>query len=164
MENLRAQKVRYKRENGTYGVRTVHVGESLTQQQFKDDQDVNIIMAKFAKTKDPRVLKLRDAGVYIDLVDAPDYQESMQAIINAQNAFAAIPAEVRLEKFNNDPSKMIKFLKDPKNDDEAIKLGLKVKRPVEKNPVLDELKELNKTLKAPNSGPKTKKSSPSTDD
>lgn len=147
--SVQPQKVVYIRENGTRGVRTVHPGESMTQQQFKDDCDVNIMLAKFMKTNDPAHLRLRDAGVYADLAGAPDYMEAMQTIATANQAFEAIDARIRLDKFNNDPQKMIQFLADPQNQEEAIKLGLMVRRPeAPKDPVLEELRSMNENIQA----------------
>ncbi|MGE0175405.1 MAG: hypothetical protein AB7T49_21660 [Oligoflexales bacterium] len=137
----------YTRANGTRGVRTVHKGETLTQQQFKEDCDVNIIMAKFLKTGHINHLRLRDAGVYADLVGAPDFQEAMQTITQAQHAFDELPAETRL-RFGNDPNQMVKFLANPDNQEEAIKLGMMVRRPEQpKNEALETLKEINSNLK-----------------
>jgi hypothetical protein len=48
----------------------------------------------------------------------------------ANDAFMTLPAELRY-KFNNDPQNFISYLQDPKNDEEAIKYGFKVKRQTE---------------------------------
>lgn len=148
--NLDPVKVRYQRENGSWGTRTVIPGNSMTQQQFKDDCDANIMIAKFLKTGDSAHLKLRDVGVYADLADAPDYLGAMQTIVNAQTAFDALPAKLRLEKFNNDPSKMLSYLSDPKNQEEAISLGLmnRLENPVDPNKsVVDAVNSLSAEIK-----------------
>jgi len=41
----------------------------------------------------------------------------------------ALPSDVR-KRFSNDPAELIDFLADKKNDEEAIKLGLKIKKNV----------------------------------
>ena len=52
------------------------------------------------------------------------YEEAMIIAANARSQFEELPSDVRL-KFNNDPGQLINFLNDSKNDDEAVKLGLK---------------------------------------
>lgn len=128
MENktLRAEKETYVRENGTKGVRTVLKGKTLTQQQFKDECDVNKIMDKYLKTGSITHLNNRQSGAYLNLVDLPDYQQCLDITIQAQNTFMALPAKIR-NKFENDPEKLIQYLADPKNIEESIKLGLRNK-------------------------------------
>ena len=38
-----------------------------------------------------------------------------------------LPAQMR-SRFNNDPAELLKFIKDPANLDEAVKLGILVKK------------------------------------
>ena len=47
----------------------------------------------------------------------------MNAVIAANNSFAAMPAEIRA-RFNNDAGAFVDFCADANNRDEAIKLGL----------------------------------------
>ena len=57
--------------------------------------------------------------------------------MDAQNAFDQLPSEVR-NKFHNDPAKLIGFLKDEKNNEEAYALGLKNK-PIKQPSMREEL-------------------------
>lgn len=140
----RGNQEQYVRPNGSVGVRTLNTEPSMTQQQFIQDCDVNHIMDKFLKTGTITHMR-REPGYYLDLVDMPDYQQSLQTVINAQNSFMELDAKVRL-KFENDPQKFIDFLGDPKNEQEAIELGLRVK--AQKDPILNELENINKGLAA----------------
>lgn len=100
---------------------TVFDGLSMTRQSEKDKCDVNLILKQFRVTG---VLPNRGApGRYEDLPSSMDYQEAMNVTLAAQAAFADLPSKIR-ERFGNDPESLLRFLGDPENRDEAIKLGL----------------------------------------
>ena len=113
-------------------------GESLTQQQFKEECDVNHILAKYRKTNMITHLN-KHQGQYGDFATAEDYQETLHRVMQAQDSFQQIPADVRA-RFNNDPARLIDFLSKPENNDEAIKLGLRQK-PLPKTETLQESME-----------------------
>lgn len=129
------------RPNGTLRVKSVNPDAPMTQQQFKQDCDVNYIMEKFLKTG--VITHTRNPGQYLDLVDMPDYNEAALTVARANSAFEELDAHVRL-RFNNDPAQFIEFLADENNEDEAVKLGLRIPR--DRNPIVDELQTLNKTI------------------
>lgn len=97
--------------------------ESRTQQQFKKETDINNIMAKYKKTGMVTHIN-RHEGNFGDFSSVEEYSTSLNKIMTANESFSMIPSEVR-NKFENDPGKLIAFLSDKKNDEEAIKLGLK---------------------------------------
>jgi len=150
-------KIISKRPNGTTRVVTVPMGETRTQRQFKDQCDVNKIIAKFKKTGSITHIRNAEQGVYADLTNLPDLQEAQAVVIAAQTAFEAVPSDIR-QRFGHDPQQFIQFLADPKNSEEAIKLGLKKSPPPppKPDPILNELQTLNKNL-----APKKPKSSSS---
>lgn len=104
-----------------YRVYTDISGESMTKQSFKDECDINIIMRRYESSgvipwmqeREPRFI---DASGY-------DFQEAMFLVAAAKSAFAELPARMR-ERFDNDPSKLMAFIQDDKNREEAISLGL----------------------------------------
>lgn len=100
---------------------------SLTVQSEKDETDINKIIAKVAKGGDLLHVNERVAK-YGDFADVPSYQEALDYVSRAQGSFMAMSPQVR-ERFGNDPGKMILFLQDEKNYDEAVKLGLIVAKP-----------------------------------
>ena len=65
---------------------------------------------------------------YVDFEEAFDFQSSMNVIRAAEEAFNAMPAEVR-DRFQNDPGRFLEFANDASNYDEALKMGLAIKRP-----------------------------------
>lgn len=95
---------------------------SLTQQQFSDFTDINKLIAQYEKTGLLTHVNSRQP-IYGDFSNVSDYQSAYNAVIQAQAAFAVLPADVR-ERFANDPQQLLSFLSDPKNKQEAIKLGL----------------------------------------
>jgi len=95
---------------------------TLAQQQFKDDGDPNVIMRLFAQTGDVGLLQVRNPE-YGDFTGISDYHTALNAVVAAQDSFNSLPASVR-SRFENDPGRLIDFLSDPSNSDEAVALGL----------------------------------------
>lgn len=116
-----------KRDNGTTRVTTKILTHSKTDQSFKDDCDINEVVRKFQKTGQISHLNKKQ-GVYADVSQIPDLMTASQQIRDAEDAFNALPATVR-RKFRNNPEEMIEFLRDPQNEQEAIKLGLINQKP-----------------------------------
>lgn len=99
-------------------------GDSLTQQQFKEECDVNNILSKYRRTGMVSHLA-KHQGNFGDFSSVEEYQVSLDKLMTAQRSFEALPSEIR-SKFENDPAKLIEFLDNKNNDQEAIKLGLKI--------------------------------------
>ena len=94
---------------------------TLTQQHFKDECDINNILRQFNITG-----LLPEAPLsprYGDFTGIGDYHSALNQVIAAENEFMALPAQIR-SRFDNDPAKLIDFLDNSENKDEAIKLGL----------------------------------------
>jgi len=111
-----------KRENGTIRVSTLNLEPDMAQQQFKDECDINEIIAKAERTGQITHLN-SNPGRYAELGEAKDLLDAKLRVIRAETAFMALPANVRA-RFGHDPVQMLEFLKDPKNDEEGIKLGI----------------------------------------
>lgn len=128
--NNKAKLVKYKRANGTHGYKTVLEGKTMTQINQQEDTDVNKILAKYIKTGSITHIRNQQDGVYSDLVNQPSYLEAMDTVAKGNQAFEAMPPNLR-NKFDNDPHKLISYLEDPKNEQESIELGLRHRRPSE---------------------------------
>lgn len=102
---------------------------SLTDSQYLDDCDMNLIM-KRAMKGDPSVVNPAEP-VFADVSDCGDMLTCMRKVADARMRFEALPSAVR-DRVGNSPEGLFTFLADPKNDEEAIKLGLKVKPKVDK--------------------------------
>lgn len=95
---------------------------TLTEQSHKDDCDVNNILAKYTKTG--LLPSVSTEGLYMDISEVGDYQEHMNNLVAAQEAFAALPSRVR-ERFRNNPAELVDFCSDPNvSKEELVELGL----------------------------------------
>lgn len=101
--------------------------KSLTSQAPADEVDINKIMARISKGQ--TVLASSGEPFYGDVSELGGLQEAFMKVQEAEDLFMQYPADVR-EKFDNDPIRLVEFLNDEKNYDEALKMGLVNKRPV----------------------------------
>lgn len=74
---------------------------SMTKQEFKDQCDVNLLVAAFMRTGDASLLE-KARGSYLDMTAIPaSYQDALNLVIEARNTFDLLPAAVRAQ-YNND--------------------------------------------------------------
>ena len=105
--------------------------EGMTQQHFKDECDINVIVNRYVKTG---VLEHQASMEphYADLSEIPtDLQSAYDAVFRAEAAFMDLPSEIR-KSLDNDPARLSQWLSDPSNREMAIKAGLIV-APLETN-------------------------------
>lgn len=108
--------------------------ETRTQQQFAEECDINTIVRRFGLTGElPQDVKVPLEGDYIDAVT--DYQSALNMVIKADDSFMEMPADVRA-RFNNDPQRLMEFVQDGRNAQEARKMGLLVPEKGPEMPVL----------------------------
>ena len=96
---------------------------SLTQQQFKEESDINTIVDRFMKTgvmPDPVSMPQ-----YVDYEGVFDFQSAMNVVRAADENFMRMDAKVRA-RFHNSPQEFLEFFANPDNVDEAVRLGLAV--------------------------------------
>jgi hypothetical protein len=94
--------------------------ESLAVQSARDETDINTIVRRFGLTGEmPSDVAMPQSG---DFSGLPDFHAAMNAVRDAQVEFLRVPADVRA-RFNNDPGRLMAFLEDDRNRDEARKLG-----------------------------------------
>lgn len=102
--------------------------ESLAQQSFKEECDINTIVRRFGITGElPVGVRM---PTYDDFTGVNDYHSALNAIVAACESFETLPAEVR-ERFGNDPGKFVDFCSDSENRAEAVKLGMIADKVVE---------------------------------
>lgn len=103
---------------------------SMTQQQFKDEADINYIVAMFDSSG--VMPTFHGDGqpaqpVFGDFASLPDNaQEMYNRMIEAKNNFDSLPLEVR-KRFNYDPAAFLDFVDNPENLDELVAMGLATK-------------------------------------
>lgn len=94
---------------------------SLTQQQFRDETDINNIVDLFMKTGHlPTPVSMPQ---YVDYEGIFDFQSAMNVVREADENFMRMDAKVRA-RFHNSPQEFLEFFADPANADEAVRLGL----------------------------------------
>lgn len=103
--------------------------EGRTQQDARDECDINVIMRRYVKTG--TLPPGMGVGRYGDFSSAEDYLDAQNTIIQAKAQFDSLPSNVR-ERFSNSPVSMLAFLGDKNNIDEARKLGLLKEEPIKK--------------------------------
>lgn len=134
------------RPNGSVRVQKKFTLPTKTQQHHAEMVNVNKIMAKYKRTGQIDHLR-NNPGVYADFTEIGSYEDALNKVIESNNVFNKLPANLR-NMFENNPQKFLEFLQDPDNDAKAIKLGLKIKTPEpnieptnEPQPVVDTKKD-----------------------
>lgn len=99
--------------------------EGVTKQEFKEECDINNIMSRYVQygvPPDPA----KGVASYGDFSSVGDFLDAQNRVLEARAAFESLPSAVR-DRFNNDPARLIEFLHDEANTDEAVRLGLAVR-------------------------------------
>jgi len=100
---------------------------SLTQQQFKEESDINTIVDRFMKSGVmPTPVNMPQ---YIDYEGIFDFQTAMNAVRAADENFMRMDAKIRA-RFNNSPQEFLEFFANPENVEEGIRLGLAIPQAV----------------------------------
>lgn len=107
----------------------LNTAPSMTQQQFKEESDINNIIARYRTTGilvDPLSQSDRQPS-FDDFSSMPDFQTAQNLVISANNRFMSLPSKIR-ERFNNDPAVFFDYVRGLKKGgpeyDEAIRLGI----------------------------------------
>lgn len=113
---------------------------SMTQQQYREECDINRIMDRYLRTgvlSDP--LENRGTPKYGDYAELGDYMDHMNKVVEANEMFESLPASIR-KRFNNNPGELIEFVMDDKNRVEAEMLGI-----IEKTTIKEKNEGVNST-------------------
>lgn len=96
-----------------------------TQQQFKEETDINTIVDKFlASGEMPPATQFPTEQ---DFTETFDFQTSMNVLRQAEESFMQLNAKARA-RFQNDPQQFMAFMHNEENQEEAIRLGLAIRR------------------------------------
>lgn len=97
-------------------------GESLTQQHFKDECDIENVIKMHDRTGIiPHVA--RGMAQYGDYSEVNEYREALDLINNADASFGQLPSEIR-KRFNNNAGDFFEFATNPDNFDQMVEMGL----------------------------------------
>lgn len=106
---------------------------SLTKQSFKDECDINRILARYQATGQiPNINALPPE--FLD-VTGMDFQEHQNFMLEAKGMFDAMPSSLRA-RFHNSPALFLDFCSNPENRQEMAQIGLlrPIEEPVIPNP------------------------------
>jgi len=100
-----------------------------TKQSFREECDINTIMARYQSTGEMPVISER-APQYLDVSSGFDFALMQDQLVEAQNLFNDLPSSLR-NRFANNPALFLNFVQDEANRPEMYKLGLLKKSPSE---------------------------------
>lgn len=97
--------------------------DGRTQQHFKDQCDINILLAKYRKTGImEHVTRAKER--YGDFTQyGSDLAADLDRVAKAKQTFEMLPAELR-NQFKNSIPGFFNFVQDPKNFDQCVKWGI----------------------------------------
>jgi phage internal scaffolding protein len=98
--------------------------DPITQQQFKNECDINYIVNRYLQTGyvNPMLVK-NGQPVFGDVSTIQGYKEAQDQIHEAARMFMELPAKIR-DRFEHDPLKLLQFVANNDNYEEAVRLGL----------------------------------------
>lgn len=96
--------------------------EDVAQQQFKNEVDMNTIVKRFGYALELNV-GAAGPGEFGDFSAGVDFQAAMNRVVEAQQAFARLPAALRA-RFGNDPARFLDYVHSSDNVAEAVELGI----------------------------------------
>jgi len=94
---------------------------TLAQQQFKDSSDINVLFGKYLETGE--MPQVQDGLTFGNFEGIFDFQSAMNAVRTAEGLFSQMPARIK-NRFDNDPQKLLEFLANDENREEAEFLKL----------------------------------------
>lgn len=113
---------------GKYKKPVIICGPGKTKQSFANETNINTIVARYQKTG--MISRVEDnPGIFADVSKIEDYQGMVSKIRFAQESFEQLPPALR-KRFGNDPGRLVEFVSDSENIEEAIKLGI-LPKPIE---------------------------------
>ncbi len=125
MATAKPKNITYHRFNRPKGRVVKAAKHNPTKQSFKDECDINKIMAKYQKTG--AIAHFNKHQPQYGFASSKDFAESMRIVTSAQQMFADLPSSIR-SKFNNQPEQFLEFVQNPDNESEMVSLGLTTKK------------------------------------
>lgn len=96
--------------------------EGGAKQSFKEECDINTIVAQYAKTGLLTPVVQRPPE-FVDVSEVGDYRTALEHVRIADDMFMQLGSAIRGE-FENDPAIFLDFCTDPQNEDRMRELGL----------------------------------------
>lgn len=96
--------------------------DGMTRQEFKDECDINVLMASYERNGTISHLA-QGTPQYLDVSDVPDLPRAIAIMDAAEAAFMTLPASVRRE-FDNSAVNFVEYAGDPSNLEQMRQWGL----------------------------------------
>jgi len=97
-------------------------GDSRTQQHMLKETEMSHKVNQYMRTGVLGNPQNNRKPIYADF-SSIDFMEMRNAIADIQQEFASLPARLR-GRFQNDPHQLVRFVENPANYEEAMRLGL----------------------------------------
>lgn len=97
----------------------LNTGPGETQQEFKDESDINVILAKYGVHA---MAGEHPPTVYRDVSKSYDYVEAFDAVREAEEAFAMLPAEAR-RALGDSPARLMELSQSEAGVKQLIAMG-----------------------------------------
>jgi phage internal scaffolding protein len=103
----------------------------MTKQNHKAECDINNIIKQYQKTG---ILNhvANSTAEYLNLPSNFDYQDALNTVIAAEDAFNQLPSKVR-DRFSNDPASLLAAINNPAMRTELEEFGI-LKKPASPPP------------------------------
>lgn len=126
------KKSELKRDRKKYAVDcqlAIENGEQIRVEQYhKAEVDINNIIKRNAGNLELIAKNSQLVGFNMDDIPTNDFQEMMNIMVKAKEAFASIPSKIRAH-FDNDPAQYMDFVRNPENMQQLVDWGLAEPRP-----------------------------------
>lgn len=99
---------------------------SLTEQSFSYETDINNIVKRGVQSSLP---PNQNRPIFNSSFSPNQYNEAINLIADAKSQFESLPSHLR-KRFDNNPEKLLEFVSNDKNREEAISLGF-IEKPIE---------------------------------
>lgn len=99
------------------GVTPVYV----TEQEHQKECDVNEIIKKYQREK--VIEHVSHFNAFYGDMSGDDFRSSIEKMQNCRNHFQELPSEIR-RRFDNSPEHLLRFMENPQNREEGIRIGL----------------------------------------
>ena len=93
----------------------------FTEQHHKDTCDINKVIQKYDKTG--VITHVQKIEAKFGNLTGDNLKDMMDQVHNAVDMFNQLPSEIRT-RFDNHPAELVRFMENPENRAEAIKLGI----------------------------------------
>lgn len=102
--------------------------KTKTKQSFKDECDINKIIARHTRTG--VITHQNNNTPNYGYATGQDFASAMRTVTDAQNAFNNLSDEIQ-QRFNGNPSELLEFIENPENQKKGAQLGLWPEDPTE---------------------------------